>query len=97
MHVILDNVAKNYLLIGTKELLHLQRGTGVAAMHSTPLIAPLWPLMGVIFSRFRAPIQNGEYNPVPFDRIAALLVERMEALNEELPKKGEPNHDPATG
>ena len=80
MRVIVNDVARSYLLVGTAELGILQEA-GVAAAHSTPLIASSGCLWGVFTTHFREPQPEDKYDPTPLDHLAVILADHLEALD----------------
>jgi GAF domain-containing protein len=79
MRVIADDVSTFYLFVGTPEL-DVLRQMGVAAVHSTPLIARSGRLWGVFSTHFREPQPENQYDPVPLDRLAVQLADYLEGF-----------------
>jgi GAF domain-containing protein len=77
MRVVVHDVTKSYLFIGTRELSLLQQG-GVAAVHSSPLITGSGRLWGVITMHFREQLQEVDYEPAALDRLAQPLADRLD-------------------
>ena len=78
MRVVVNDVAKSYLFVGTAELGILQEA-GVAAAHSTPLIGSSGCLWGVVTTHFREPQPEHKYKPTPLDRLAVILADHLDA------------------
>jgi hypothetical protein len=56
------------------------RKVGVAAVHSTPLIAHSGRIWGVFSTHFREPQPESQYDPAPLDRLAVQLADHLESL-----------------
>jgi GAF domain-containing protein len=78
MRVIVDDVTTNYIFVGTKEL-ELMQVAGIAAAHSTPIIASSGRLCGVFTTHFREPQRETRYDPAPLDRLAVHLADHLDA------------------
>jgi GAF domain-containing protein len=61
MRVIVDDVSTSYLFVGTPEI-DVMRKVGVAAVHSTPLIAHSGRIWGVFSTHFREPQPESQYS-----------------------------------
>ncbi len=77
MHVVVPDITNSYLFIGTREL-SLLRHAGIAAVHSSPLIAGSGRLRGVITVHFREQLREGDYEPAALDRLALRLADRLD-------------------
>jgi GAF domain-containing protein len=82
MRVVVDDVSTSYLYVGTPEL-DLLRKSGVAAVHSTPIISHSARLWGLISTYFRKPQPESQYDPAPLDRLAVQLADHMEKFDSE--------------
>ncbi len=76
MRVVVHDVTKSYLFVGTRELSLLQQA-GVAAVHSSPLITGSGRLWGIITMHFRKQLREGEYEPAELDRLGLRLGNRL--------------------
>jgi GAF domain-containing protein len=77
MRVVVHDVTKSYLFVGTRELSLLQQA-GIDAVHSSPLITGSGRLWGIITMHFREQLREGDYEPAALDRLALRLASRLD-------------------
>lgn len=79
MRVVVDDISRSYLFVGTPELDILHRA-GVAAVHSTPLITSSGRFWGVFTMHFREPQPASRYDPTPLDQLAIRVADDLAGM-----------------
>jgi GAF domain-containing protein len=86
MHVFVGDVSTSYLFVGTREL-DMLRASGIAAVHSTPLISRNGRLWGVFTTHFREPQIESEFDHALLDRFAVQVADSLEQRESLVPSQ----------
>jgi GAF domain-containing protein len=79
MRIIVNDVATNYLFVGTPAL-EVMLAAGARAVHSTPMVSRNGRLIGVLSTHWRRPLEGMSYDPTPLDRFGARLAHSLAPL-----------------
>lgn len=77
MRVFVEDIATNYLFVGTPEL-DMLSAEGVAAVQTTPLISSSGRLRGVVSTLFHEAKTESAFDHAPLDRLALRIADSLE-------------------
>lgn len=77
MRVFVEDIATNYLFVGTPEL-DMLSAEGVKAVQSTPLISSSGRLRGMVSTHFHKAQTESAFDHAPLDRLAVRIADSLE-------------------